>query len=83
MATAAQAITDRDSKKTLANRENAQHSTGPTTDAGKAASSLNNLRHGLTARGFIVLPGQESAFNGLEAGLRISLAPVEIGRAHV
>ena len=66
MATAAQA---------LANRENAQQSTGPRSDAGKAASSLNNLQHGLAARGFIVLPGQESAFADLEAGLRINLTP--------
>ena len=57
----------------LANRENAQHSTGPRTEEGKANSSLNNLHHGLAARGFIVLPGQESAFEDLEAGLRACL----------
>jgi len=32
------------------NRANAQHSTGPRTEAGKLRSSLNALRHGLTAR---------------------------------
>jgi hypothetical protein len=32
------------------NRANAQHSTGPRTESGKLRSSLNALRHGLTAR---------------------------------
>jgi len=32
------------------NRANAQHSTGPRTQAGKQRSSQNALRHGLTAR---------------------------------
>jgi hypothetical protein len=32
-----------------ANRANAQHSTGPVSAAGKAASARNNTRHGLTA----------------------------------
>jgi hypothetical protein len=31
------------------NRANAQHSTGPRTESGKQRSSLNALRHGLTA----------------------------------
>ena len=33
-----------------ANQANAQHSTGPRTEAGKATSSRNALKHGLTAR---------------------------------
>jgi hypothetical protein len=32
------------------NRANSQHSTGPRTESGKQRSSLNALRHGLTAR---------------------------------
>jgi len=36
-------------RRAATNRENAQHSTGPRTDAGKQRSSLNALRHGLTA----------------------------------
>jgi len=40
-----------------ANRANAEHSTGPTTEAGKAASSRNHLSHGLTYRNtFFILP---------------------------
>jgi hypothetical protein len=37
-------------RKTAANRENAQLSTGPVTEAGKAISSLNALKSGLTGR---------------------------------
>jgi transcription termination factor NusB len=40
------------------NRANAQHSTGPRTDAGKKRSSLNALRHGLTGH-TIVLPADD------------------------
>jgi hypothetical protein len=37
-------------KQLEANRRNAQHSTGPKTIEGKAQSSRNNLRHGLTGQ---------------------------------
>jgi hypothetical protein len=40
-----------------ANRENALKSTGPKTEAGKAASSQNNLRWGFHSE-FKVLPGE-------------------------
>jgi hypothetical protein len=42
------------------NRANAQHSTGPRTEAGKQRSSLNALRHGLTGH-VIVLPTEDHA----------------------
>jgi hypothetical protein len=35
------------SRNTAANRSNAQHSTGPRTAAGKAAASLDVVKHGL------------------------------------
>jgi hypothetical protein len=44
----------------LANRENSLRSTGPVTAAGKAASSRNSFRHGLTSKQ-IVLPGEDPA----------------------
>jgi hypothetical protein len=47
-------------QRAAVNRANAQHSTGPRTDAGKQRSSLNALRHGLTAR-TAVLPTEDPA----------------------
>jgi hypothetical protein len=60
------------------NRENAQHSTGPRTEEGKAASSLNNFRHGLAGR-FVVL-GWENADSYYELlhGLRLEHQPETI-----
>ncbi len=43
-----------------ANRANAQHSTGPRTDAGKETSRRNALKHGLTGAG-VVIPGEDAA----------------------
>ena len=44
----------------IANRENSARSTGPATAAGKAISSQNATRHGLTSKQ-IVLPGEDPA----------------------
>ena len=50
-----------------ANRRNAQHCTGPQTEAGKAASKMNPLRHGL-ASAQVVLPHEDrAAFEDLKA----------------
>ena len=43
-----------------ANRLNAQHSTGPRSDQGKAASRFNALKHGIEARS-LVIPGEDPA----------------------
>ncbi|MBV9083224.1 MAG: hypothetical protein JOZ62_11140 [Acidobacteriaceae bacterium] len=43
-----------------ANRANAQLSTGPTSDTGKAKSSLNAVKTGLTGR-TVLLPGDDAA----------------------
>jgi hypothetical protein len=43
-----------------ANRRNAQHSTGPTSVAGKAASSLNAFKTGIHAKS-LVLPSEKRA----------------------
>jgi hypothetical protein len=43
-----------------ANQANAQHSTGPLTEEGKARSARNNFRHGL-ASGQLIVPGEDPA----------------------
>jgi hypothetical protein len=43
-----------------ANRLNSEKSTGPATPTGKVRSSLNALRHGLTAR-VVILPSEDMA----------------------
>ena len=54
----------------------AQASTGPRTAKGKARSSRNALKHGLTA-GEVLLPTEEAGeFAAFSEGLRASLAPV-------
>ena len=59
-----------------ANRENALRSTGPRTEAGKAASSANALSHGLTAASTVVLPEEDTdAFERLREGVIADLDP--------
>src|SRR5579884_3703115 len=51
-------------------------STGPRTDAGKAVSSMNSLKHGLTAK-TVVLPGENKAdFDALHQQLIEEHAPL-------
>ena len=63
-------------KQIAANRANAEHSTGPRTEEGKAASSQNAAKHSLTSKYLIILPGQQDAFAILESGLREKLVPM-------
>ena len=59
-----------------ANQANAQHSTGPKTEGGRAASCLNNFRHGLAGVQFSVLPGEcEEEYATLLAGLKAEHQP--------
>ena len=63
-------------KQIKANRSNAQKSTGPKTEAGKAASSRNALCHGLTATHAIVLPDENAdAFDSLQREVLGDLDP--------
>ena len=59
-----------------ANRENAQHSTGPRTSEGRKRSSLNAFRHGLTGQIIMHTPEDEQAFKKHCDGIREALAPV-------
>ena len=58
-----------------ANRNNAKHSTGPRTEAGKSRSRLNATRHGLTGQFFVLTEEDRAAFETFEAGLMTSLKP--------
>jgi hypothetical protein len=58
-----------------ANQSNAQHSTGPKTEAGKGASSMNNFRHGL-AGSFMILDWEKrEEFDELFENLRAEHQP--------
>ena len=58
-----------------ANRRNALQSTGPRSEIGKQKSSLNALRHGLTAR-VVVLPTEDlAAYQSFSAEFLADLAP--------
>jgi hypothetical protein len=58
-----------------ANRLNSLKSTGPQTDEGKAASSANSLKHGLTTVKVFPAARQEE-YESLAQGLREELQPV-------
>jgi hypothetical protein len=58
-----------------ANFANAQNSTGPRTDAGKAASSANSLKHGLTAKTVLLPEEDEAAYRKMCEGMFASFNP--------
>ena len=54
--------------RTAINRANSRHSTGPRTDSGKQRSSLNALRHGLTAASAVLPSEDQAAFDAHRRG---------------
>ena len=54
----------------VANRENAQKSTGPKSAEGKAIICLNAFRHGLAGAFMILADEMREDFNELHEGLR-------------
>ena len=69
-------------KQIEANRENARKSTGPKTEAGKAASSANALSHGLTANDAVVLVEEEAEdYDRLQEGVIADLEPAGVLQA--
>jgi hypothetical protein len=54
--------------RTAINRANSRHSTGPRTDSGKQRSSLNALRHGLTAASAVLPTEDRAAFDAHRRG---------------
>src|ERR1022692_96496 len=59
-----------------ANRRNAQHSTGPKTEAGKATSSRNGTRFGLFSTNNCILPGEQEEYDNMCHIVWDELAPV-------
>ena len=62
-------------EKAAVNAENAQHSTGPTSAEGKAISSRNAVKHGLTAQKPVIPPERQEEFDRLEEALRQECDP--------
>jgi hypothetical protein len=63
-----------------ANRANAQHSTGPKTDAGRASSSQNRTTHGLARHNgtFVLLATEDpAAFEAFKSGLTNAHQPTD------
>src|SRR5438105_8595968 len=58
-----------------ASAANALLSTGPRTDAGKARSSRNAVKHGLTSKQLVIAPGEEEEFADFHNSLLAQLAP--------
>ena len=59
----------------LANRRNAEHSTGPRTEEGKGASRLNALSHGLTAKQIVLPHESQEEWESLRDGIIDSYSP--------
>jgi hypothetical protein len=60
----------------VANQNNAQLSTGPRTEAGKARVSRNAATHGLTSKKFVLASEDQAAFEQLREGILESWRPV-------
>src|SRR5579863_368003 len=58
-----------------ANRRNAQKSTGPRTEAGRAAVRMNGLTHGLTAETLVLAGESQTDFESLLASLEAEHEP--------
>jgi hypothetical protein len=61
-----------------ANIANAQSSTGPITEEGKAAASQNAVTTGLFAAGALIRPGEEPIYAELEESLHAELCPATL-----
>jgi hypothetical protein len=65
-------------KQIDANRRNAQKSTGPVTEAGKAVAKFNALRHGMTAESAVLPYEDHLAYAMLREALLSHYAPGNI-----
>ena len=67
-------------RKTEANRRNAQKSTGPKTEAGKASSARNAATHHLFCQDLLLPAENEQAFHLLRTEILRKLDPRDTGR---
>ncbi len=67
-------------KQHQANRQNAQHSTGPVSPEGKAAVRLNALTFGLRARDVVLIHEDAAAYRQLWDVLESEWQPRVAGR---
>ena len=70
-------------RKLEANRQNARKSTGPRTEEGKAAVSLNSVTHGLRARRAVMLLEDRADFQQLCKDLFEEFQPMTPTEAHL
>jgi hypothetical protein len=63
-------------KQIAANRRNANRSTGPKTEAGKAIVARNAVSHGLLSRRTLLVGESKAELTNLGKALRARLAPV-------
>ena len=61
--------------KLAANAANAQRSSGPRTEAGKAISARNALQHGLSAKQLVVTEDQQQDFEDMQTRLHAEIDP--------
>jgi len=62
-------------KQILANQQNAKHSTGPRTEAGKRRSRRNAVRHGLTAETVIDTLEDAADYKAFERAIKSDYSP--------
>ena len=62
-------------KQILANQQNAQHSTGPRTEAGKRRSRRNAIRHGLTAETVVDALEDAADYRAFERAIKSDYSP--------
>ena len=70
-------------KQILANRQNAQLSTGPVTQEGKEASRQNSFRHGIWSEDIVIEGEDPDRFDDLKRDLEAELGPVGFQEAEI
>ena len=59
----------------LANRANAQKSTGPTTSAGKLTTRMNAFKHGITGQLILLTPEEDAEYQRFSVQMMTDLQP--------